>query len=162
MSRNSGRHLLPGLVKDTDNIPKGFQKIIDKSVQKTISGQPYITNIPTWICNCGQQKYQSHHLCKHLVQAVLMPEKQFFRTVVYWCIVLIYRHPSLVVKGPDGQTAFGEYMEPDGGITDGDDNIWSGDKMVLEGDGGWHQLMQKKNPLGECYKKSELVVVPKK
>jgi len=91
-----------------------------------------------------------------------MPEKQIFRTVVCRRAVLIYRHPSLVVKGPNGQTAFGEYTEPDIGITDGDNNVWSGDEMVLEGDGRWHQLMQKKNPLGKCYKKSEPVVVPKK
>ena len=74
----------------------------------------------------------------------------------------IYRHPSLVVKGLDGQTAFGKYTEPDGGITDGDDNVWSGDKKVLEGDGGWHQLTQKKNPLGQHYIKSGPVVASKK
>jgi len=151
-----------GRSKTLTTYQRAFKKSWINLSKKTISGQPYITDIPTWICNCGQQKYQSHHLCKHLVQAVLMPEKRFFRTVVRRRVVPIYRHPSLVVKGLDGQTAFGKYTEPDGGITDGDDNVWSGDKKVLEGDGGWHQLTQKKNPLGQHYIKSGPVVASKK
>jgi len=30
----------------------------------------YETSVSNWTCTCGQQKYDRHHLCKHLVQAV--------------------------------------------------------------------------------------------
>jgi hypothetical protein len=46
----------------------------------------------------------------------------------------------LVASGEDK----GEYVEPDGGITDGDDGEWSGDKSILEGGGGWEGLVRGK------------------
>lgn len=95
-------------------------------------------DINTWTCNCGQQKYHCHHLCKHLVQAVGLVDKRFFRTIVRRRVVPIYQHPLLVLKG----STPGEYIEPDGAITDGDDNKWSGDKKLLKGsDGGWKELV---------------------
>jgi hypothetical protein len=33
----------------------------------------YTTNVSAWTCNCGAQKYNTYHLCKHLVQAVQSP-----------------------------------------------------------------------------------------
>ena len=90
-------------------------------------------DINTWTCNCGQQKYHCHHLCKHLVQAVGLVDKRFFRTIVRRRVVPIYQHPLLVLKG----STPGEYIEPDGAITDGDDNkcqvIRNYSKEVMEG-----------------------------
>jgi hypothetical protein len=107
-------------------------------MKKDIRNKPYTTDVRTWTCNCGQQKYHCHHLCKHLVQAVGLPDKRFFRTVVRRRVVPIYQHPLLVLKG----STPGEYVEPDGAITDGDDNEWSGDKKLLKGsNGGWKELV---------------------
>ncbi|KAF8224694.1 hypothetical protein L208DRAFT_1225273, partial [Tricholoma matsutake] len=77
----------------------------------------------------GQQKYNCHHLCKHLVQAVDPPEKCFWCEVVCRRVLPIYWHPALVVKGSTEETT---YIEPDGSISDGDDHVWSGDSNILK------------------------------
>lgn len=97
----------------------------------------YETNVKDWTCTCGQQKYDCHHLCKHLVQAVAPPPLRFWREVRQRQVVPLYRHPNLVASGENE----GGYIEPDGVITDGDDGEWSGDKSVLEGGGGWEEIV---------------------
>jgi hypothetical protein len=114
-------------------------------MKKEISNKPYTIDVSTWTCNCGHQKYHCHHLCKHLVQAVGLPDKRFFRTIVRRRVVPIYQHPLLVLRG----STPGEYVEPDGAITDGDDNIWSGNKKLLKGsDGRWKELVEVPKPAG--------------
>ncbi|KAJ6624057.1 hypothetical protein B0H10DRAFT_1785493 [Mycena sp. CBHHK59/15] len=42
----------------------------------------YITWINLWTCTCKQQKFQSCHLCKHLVQGVATPPACFWTKVI--------------------------------------------------------------------------------
>ena len=129
-----------GRSKPLTTYQRAFKKSWITLMKKDTSNTTYTTDVSKWTCNCGQQKYQCHHLCKHLVQAVGIPEdKRFFRNIVRRRVVPIYRHPLLVLKGSEP----GEYIEPDGSTTDGDDNQWSGSKEVLEGShGGWKDLVE--------------------
>ncbi|KII86093.1 hypothetical protein PLICRDRAFT_80783, partial [Plicaturopsis crispa FD-325 SS-3] len=79
------------------------------------------------------QKYDRHHLCKHLVQAVPSPSIRFWRQVYRRRITPIYRHPELVaISSADGLEVPVYYEDPnDGSITDGDDHVWLGDAAVL-------------------------------
>ncbi|KAF9563661.1 hypothetical protein CPC08DRAFT_618896, partial [Agrocybe pediades] len=90
----------------------------------------------------GRQKYDRHHLCKHLVQAVNKPSVSFWQEVYRRRVSPIYRHPELVQKSEDsedevelvlnaGRKKKLTYHEPDGSITDGDDHIWTGDRQVI-------------------------------
>ena len=110
-----------------------------------VSGTQYITNINEWTYTCGQQKYNTHHLCKHLVQAVAHPPTNFWHEVIHCCTVPIYQHPALVPKLDDSRHSSPipiGYLDPKhGSITDGDDHIWSGDKAILKGGGGWHNKL---------------------
>ena len=128
-----------------------YQRVFKKSwltlMKKEISNKAYTINVSTWTCNCRHQKYHCHHLCKHLVQAVGLPDKRFFRTVVRRRVVPIYQHPLLVLKG----STPGEYVEPDEAITDGDDNKWSGDRKLLNGNnGGWKKLVDGPKSVGSA------------
>ncbi len=107
-----------------------------KMKNKEPSGTKYTTDVRTWTCNCGSQKYHCHHICKHLVRAVEHPALSFWRNVIRRRVVPIYQHPVLV---PLGEAA-DDYIEPDGAITDGDDHLWSGNPSTLEGDGGWEEF----------------------
>ena len=136
-----------GRSKPLTTYQRAFKKSWTTLMNKSTSDKTYTTDVSKWTCNCGHQKYNCHHLCKHLVQAVGLPEKRFFRTLVRRRIVPIYRHPQLVLKG----STPGEYIEPDGAITDGDDNNWSGDKKVLEeSEGGWKELVKQPKLLGSA------------
>lgn len=116
-------------------------------MKKSTSDKTYMTDVSKWTCNCGHQEYNCQHLCKHLVQAVGLPEKCFFRDLVRRRVVPIYRHLQLVLKG----STPGKYIEPDGAITDRDDNNWSGDKKVLEeSEGGWKELVKPPKTLGSA------------
>jgi hypothetical protein len=66
---------------------KGFKTDWKKLFTRPIkNSERYTTNVDTWTCNCGQQKYNSHALCKHLVQAVNKPSAKFFQQVcVFSC-----------------------------------------------------------------------------
>lgn len=113
-----------------------WQKLAKAAIPES-SGQIYETSVSNWTCTCGQQKYDRHHLCKHLVQAVAPPDSRFFREIQRRRVQPLYRHPQLVNRN---QENLGIYIEPDGSITDGDDHVWSGDKSVLRGDGGWRDV----------------------
>ncbi|KAF5340856.1 hypothetical protein D9758_016608 [Tetrapyrgos nigripes] len=92
--------------------------------------------LDTWTCNCGQQKYNSHCLCKHLVQAVGEPDLHFFQQVIRWRVHPFYKHPQLVPKGePHRSFSTAE----DGSFTDGDDQDWLGDHSQLTG-GAWREF----------------------
>ncbi|KAF5361263.1 hypothetical protein D9758_010272 [Tetrapyrgos nigripes] len=109
---------------------------IKLSKQSITSSEKYITSIDTWICNCGQQKYNSHALCKHLVQAVKRPSGRFFTQIIRRRIIPIYEHPELVPIGnPPG--IFKDVT--DGSSTDGDDQDWIGDTSQLA-NSMWRQL----------------------
>lgn len=108
-----------------------------------VSSRTYETNVRTWQCNCGRQKYDTHALCKHLVQAVPHPPPHFWRVIIRRRTVPIYRHPALRDKRDpiDDTVPDSEYVDVDkGSVTDGDDHKWVGDTAVWAGDGGWRAL----------------------
>jgi hypothetical protein len=117
---------------------KAFKKSWNAALAKLpVSGRFYNTNIAQWTCNCGWQKYQCHHLWKHLVQFVKKNPASFLYSIIRRRTTPIYCHPHLVQIGEDGQA----FHDPDdGSITDGDDHVWLGDKGVLAGGGGWRNL----------------------
>ncbi|KAF8579468.1 hypothetical protein K439DRAFT_1253982, partial [Ramaria rubella] len=74
-------------------------------------------------------KYNSFHLCKHLVQAVPAPPVSFFRQVVRRRTVPLYQHPALHHKDSTNATP---WKDPeDGSITGGNDHLWLGDTSLL-------------------------------
>jgi hypothetical protein len=125
-----------GRPKQLTTYQKYFKSSWKKLSERTLSDKEYHINVEEWTCTCGQQKYNCHHICKHLVQFVNPPEKRFWCEVVRRRALPIYRHPALVAKGSTDGTSLA-YIEPDGSISDGDDHIWSGDHDILKGGGGW-------------------------
>ena len=132
-----------------------YQKYFKKSwnilAKREVSAKIYKTNVKDWTCTCGRQKYDCHLLCKHLVQAVPSPPIRFWREVHRRRVLPIYQHPALIQKVIDGNhIKSGDsdidmmdpdgYIEPSGDITDGDDHIWSGDRKILIGVGGYKDL----------------------
>ncbi|KAJ7582034.1 hypothetical protein C8J56DRAFT_727605, partial [Mycena floridula] len=110
---------------------KAFKKNWHSLMKVSVSGKEYTTDTVTWTCNCGQQKYNMHHLCKHLVRAVPAPSIKFWQQVSRRRTSPLYRHPELQ-RRENGD--LGEYIEPNGGnITDGDDQVWTGDAEMLKG-----------------------------
>lgn len=99
----------------------------------------YTTDVARWSCNCGHQKYDAHHLCKHLVQAVNPPPPEFWGEVIRRRKPPIYHHHSLVPRREDPSSR----LEPivTGSITDGDDVEWNGDVEILRGGGGWEAML---------------------
>ncbi|THH12617.1 hypothetical protein EW146_g7526 [Bondarzewia mesenterica] len=89
------------------------------------SGKKYMTSIETWTCNCGAQKYNTHHLCKHLVQAVGPLPMTFWGQVIRRRAVPLYRHPDLraLNAAQASTTAAVRYDLPthNGNISDRDD-----------------------------------------
>lgn len=118
-----------------------WKKLSQKAI---LSSQQYKTSVESWTCNCGQQKYDPHCLCKHLVQAVGSPSLRFFQQVHRRRVIPFYQHPELI---PNGSKQL-SFMDPgDGSITDGDDQDYLGDVTQLAG-GGWRDLISS-NSLGK-------------
>ncbi|KAF5343057.1 hypothetical protein D9758_011133 [Tetrapyrgos nigripes] len=110
-----------------------WKKLLSQPASKRAD---YATDVYAWICNCRQQKYNRHCLCKHLVQAVGLPSPRFFQHVIQRRTCPIYCHPELVPLNMPPRM----YSDmDDGSITDGDDQIWLGDKSQLI-DGQWREL----------------------
>ena len=42
----------------------------------------YDTDVTSWLCSCGAQKYHSYLLCKHLVQKLLLPSPDWWPNVI--------------------------------------------------------------------------------
>lgn len=131
-----------GRAKPLTSNQQYFKKAWKTLSQKPISNTNYFTDVKTWTCRCGQQKYNCHHLCKHLVQAVKPPSSTFWHHVHRRRRNPLYRHPCLVPKDGDQLPALlPESSANDGSITDGDDHIWLGDVTELGGDGSWQTLI---------------------
>ncbi|PPQ88021.1 hypothetical protein CVT25_000969 [Psilocybe cyanescens] len=131
-----------------------YQKYFKKSwlvlAKQKISDKVYLTNVQDWTCSCGHQKYDCHHLCKHLVQSVDHPLIRFWCEVNRRHVLPLYLHPALVPKRTEAEgdgcctsSPVGHYIDPTGNITDGDDCVWSGDPKILAGGGGYKDLAQK-------------------
>jgi hypothetical protein len=121
---------------------KYFKSAWLKLAQQPISSRVYLTNVDKWTCNCGHQKYQHHHICKHLVQAVPTPPIKFWGAIVRRRTIPLYQHPALTLKNEDSIPSYERaYVDPDdGSITDGDAHIWVGNPDILKGGGGWRDF----------------------
>ncbi|KAL0564046.1 hypothetical protein V5O48_018009 [Marasmius crinis-equi] len=106
-------------------------KAVDDSALLT-----YQTDIHQWTCRCRSQKYNRHHVCKHLVHAVESsigkPSSKFWIEVTRRRVQPLYQHAEL--QGGSLETGSGS-------ITDGDDNIYAGGKNLLKGGGGWKGIV---------------------
>jgi hypothetical protein len=85
---------------------KYFKSAWLKLAEQPISSRAYLTDVEDWTCNCGHQKYQRHHICKHLVQAVSTPPISFGEQIVRRRTVPLYQHPALTPKKEDGRTNY--------------------------------------------------------
>ncbi|KAJ7823081.1 hypothetical protein B0H14DRAFT_3088937 [Mycena olivaceomarginata] len=113
---------------------KGFKSSWQNLMKRNLSGKQYQTIVDAWTCTCGRQKFDPHHLCKHLVQAVPPPSANFWVEIRRRRTMPLYRHPELHEK----DKLPGEYEEG-GNVTDGDDDVWSGNKESLA-NGEWRKL----------------------
>ncbi|KAF8575659.1 hypothetical protein K439DRAFT_1369380 [Ramaria rubella] len=103
-----------------------------------LSGRAYATDVSQWSCVCEALKYNSFHLCKHLVQAVPPPPISFFREVVHRCTQPLYKHPAVHPRGEEDLP----WADPeDRSITDGDDHLCLGDKSLLS-NGAWRDILK--------------------
>jgi hypothetical protein len=144
-----------GRAKELTTFQAAFKKAWVDLEKRELGTTSYITDVKTWTCNCGQQKYQSHHLCKHLVQAV-KPSAQFdpnfWRQIRRRRVRPLYRHPELVPKGENSSV----YTSDDEGcVTDGDDHLWSGNPDCLR-NGNWRDLGSS-TELGKRSRESSIV-----
>jgi len=71
-----------GHLKPLSTYQRYFKSGWKALVEVPISGRIYATDVAVWTCNCSQQKYHCHHLCKHLVQAVPSPPILFWHQVI--------------------------------------------------------------------------------
>ncbi|KAJ7220490.1 hypothetical protein GGX14DRAFT_342940, partial [Mycena pura] len=106
----------PGRAKMLTPYRKAFKKGWKTLAARPLGTQGYVTNLSTWTCSCGQQKYNAFLLCKHLVQAVLPPDPDFFREVVRRRVTPFYSHRLLHPK--DGSEL---HVVNSGSVSDGDD-----------------------------------------
>lgn len=127
-----------GLTTYKKYFKKSWKQLEKASISKNSA---YTTDITRWACNCGRQKYDAHHLCKHLVQAVNPPPPEFWGEVIRRRKSPIYHHQSLIPHGEAPSSQF----EPigTGSITDGDDAEWDGDVETLHGGGRWETMVNR-------------------
>jgi len=89
----------------------------------------YHMDISAWTCCCGSQQLHTHHLCKHLVQAVGKPPPDFFGEITCHCTMPIYTN-----------SLFGNQLNKQSASTDaGDDFIWMGNHKELDR-GRWKSI----------------------
>jgi hypothetical protein len=63
-----------------------FKRSFDRLCAAKINRSSYATNVATWTCDCGAQKYHAQVSCKHLVQAADLPKPDFWVTTRrYYC-----------------------------------------------------------------------------
>ncbi|KAJ7572692.1 hypothetical protein C8J56DRAFT_806824 [Mycena floridula] len=132
-----------GRAKPLTNYQKYFKAAWRRLSQRKINHEKatiYQTDVASWTCRCGQQKYDAFCLCKHLVQAVKPPSISFWGQVSRRRTQPIYRHPEL--RSRDSAT-FPSFEVADGSISDGDDKLWLGDVAMLSGDGDWEDLSKR-------------------
>ena len=103
----------------------------------------YKTDILQWTCSCGRQKYDPFLLCKHLVQAVPAFPIKFWTQLHRRRVKPFYWHPDLVshLQNID-QLPFPSAAASTDDVNNGDDRIWTGDKELLRGGGGWKTLRE--------------------
>ncbi|KAI0054906.1 hypothetical protein BV25DRAFT_1816378 [Artomyces pyxidatus] len=101
---------------------KYFKKGWEALTLKPASGRAYNTDIRTWTCNCGAQKFNTHHLCKHLVQATAPLPMRFWREVVRRRTMPLYEHRDLKPRDDPECAETPLNVPPIRSITNGDDH----------------------------------------
>ncbi|KAF8171142.1 hypothetical protein BJ912DRAFT_1025204 [Pholiota molesta] len=130
-----------GRSKQLSTFQRYFKKNWEKHAEKELGTTKYITNVSAWTCTCGRQKYDCHHLCKHLVQSVPPPPTKFWGEIRRRRVRPLYQHPALQARNPGPENEQSNELEMAGTITDGDDyEISPGNKSILRGGGGWREL----------------------
>jgi hypothetical protein len=109
-----------GRSKPLTTFQRAFFSNWKKLERASVSGREYETDVKRFTCNCGRQKYDSHHLCKHLVQRIPEPPMAFWQQVIRRRTMPIYRHPCLVDKTLPA-TSCDESVMWTYSIADGDD-----------------------------------------
>ncbi|KAG6824654.1 hypothetical protein H0H92_006195 [Tricholoma furcatifolium] len=131
-----------GRSKQLTTYQKYFKSAWKKLEVAQVSGRIYTVDIKNWTCTCGRQKYDRHLLCKHLVQGVISPSSKFFIQVVRRRKPPFYKHPELIPAISATSAIDTSDVSDNGGVTDGDDHLWLGQKSILSGGGGWRDLIQ--------------------
>jgi hypothetical protein len=130
-----------GRSKQLSTFQRYFKKNWEKHAEKELGTTKYVTNVSAWTCTCGRQKYDCHHLCKHLVQSVAPPPTKFWGEIRRRRVRPLYQHPALRARNPGPEGEESNDFEMAGTITDGDDyEISPGNKRILRGGGGWREL----------------------
>ncbi|KAJ7857334.1 hypothetical protein B0H14DRAFT_2352253 [Mycena olivaceomarginata] len=111
----------PGCAKPLTVFCKAFKKCWKMLALRPLRDQVYIIDLTKWTCSCGQQKYNAFLLCKHLVQAFLPPDQDFFREVVCRRVTPFYSHCLLRPK--NGSELNVVYS---GSVSDGDEDTAEG------------------------------------
>ncbi|KAG8894884.1 hypothetical protein FRB99_000926 [Tulasnella sp. 403] len=133
-----------GRAKALTTFQKAFKRAWQEKAMKEIQHPgKYAINTHKWQCNCGGQATDTHHLCKHLVQAVAPPPPKFFSEVVHRRTVPLYHHPLL---GQLGNNPLSYSASFDGSIMDGDDHdgISSKEELArarMEDGKGWVSVL---------------------
>lgn len=131
-----------GRIKSLTKHQQDFKNAWKKLLNLPTSGTDYHPDVRSWVCHCGQQKYNCFHLCKHLVQATQPPPSKFFHFIHRRRTQPLYRHQWLIPKEDSGETSLAAaFLEDNGSITDGDDHVWLGNTKELQGQGGWRNLV---------------------
>ncbi|KAI0650124.1 hypothetical protein C8Q79DRAFT_901740 [Trametes meyenii] len=77
-----------------------FKHAWEHLLKVPIKGE-YTVDLAKWTCNCGAQKYHSHLLCKHLVQAAGAQPDDWWPNVVRYHIPPFYVIPSSGAVPPE-------------------------------------------------------------
>ncbi|KAI0348907.1 hypothetical protein OH77DRAFT_1465898, partial [Trametes cingulata] len=91
-----------GRAAKLSHIQADFKKAWERLRKVRVRGT-YTTDVAQWTCDCGAQKYHSHLLCKHLVQAVGPVPANWWPTVVRYHIPPFYTVPinGVIARPPE-------------------------------------------------------------
>lgn len=126
-----------GRAKQLTSFQTTFKVSWIQKADATTSDKVYETSVERWQCNCGTQALDTHHLCKHLVQAVPEPPMSFFTEVIRRRTIPLYRHPHLRRHGTPADL----FCDDDGSITEGDDHYGIGKSHLLGERKGWVDIL---------------------
>jgi hypothetical protein len=77
------------LTSEQKSLKKAWLRLQSKPINGT-----YITDMAQWTCGCGAQKYNTHLLCKHLVQSVPIPPDEWWPHALRSHIAPFYHVPG--------------------------------------------------------------------
>ncbi|KAI9064572.1 hypothetical protein FKP32DRAFT_1569691 [Trametes sanguinea] len=81
-----------GRAPSLSHTQEDFKHAWERLQKVPIKGR-YTTDISRWTCDCGAQKYHSHLLCKHLVQAAGKMPPEWWPTVMRYHVPPFYTIP---------------------------------------------------------------------